>query len=158
MNAKLHQNQIILKDGRSTLGTWAHESSGSVTVGDRIEIPSNIAGDHRGYGAEAIVSRIELDTQTGVYNIEAEVQSDVPTSKRPVVTLNSSLVPTHLHDRFENFVRGKLNVPVIEWEDSFETNPVIRLHQHDDNSRTTLADLQADLRAELHGSLDHASL
>lgn len=155
-NENIRKNQITLKDGKSRIANWTVESGTKLTVGDRIDLPAEVAREHPGFGKQATVSRVELDSQTGALLIDVEADGEIAGSDRPVVTLNSSLVPEDLRTAVESQIRQRLGVPVIEWEESFESAPVLRLHQFGQSKEVTLPMLQTEIRASLNQLLDSA--
>ncbi|WP_348223636.1 hypothetical protein [Luteolibacter sp.] len=146
-------NQIVVKDGKSKIANWTQEFEHRPTVGDRVGIPADVAKALKGYQSEATVSLVEMDQQTGDFHIVLEAECNLPADQRPVVTLNASLLPDRIHDQVENLVRQRLEMPVLEWEDSSETTPIIRFHPFQSQPRTPLATLQKELREILNDAV-----
>ena len=143
-------NQIVVKDGKTKIASWAQEFEHRPTVGDRLRIPDDVAKSLEGYHAEGTVSLVEKDQHTGDYRIEVEAQCDLATDQRPLVTLNASLLPERIHREVEDYLKRCLDLPVLEWEESCETEPIIRLHPFKSQLKTPLATLQRELREILH--------
>lgn len=152
------QHQIVLKDGRNPIASWQATQATALTVGDQIEIPADVANQHPGYGNRAIVSRVEIDGTNGGWIIDVEAESARGAVDRPVVTLNSSLIPEAHRATIEEKVRGSLGLPVIEWEESYEAQPVLRLHHLDTRGGVSAQQLNTELRTTLNGLLETALL
>ncbi len=144
------KNQIVVKDGKSTIACWPQEFEHRPTVGDRVKFPENLAKTLKGYHAEGAVSLVEMDQHTGDFQIVLDAECGLATDQRPFVALNASLLPDRIHQQVEDHVRLRLDMPVIEWEDSSETTPVIRLHPFKSELKTPLATLQQELREILN--------
>lgn len=138
--------QIVVQDGKSKITKWTQDFEHCPTVGDRIRIPEARAGDLQGYQPEATVTMVEVDQNTGRFQITAEAECTLPADQRPLVTLNASLLPERIHDQVEKHVRQRLDLPVLEWEESTHTAPIIRLHPFKSHLRTPLDTLQHELR------------
>lgn len=149
MNTKNH-TQIVVKDGSSKIAGWTQEFEHCPTVGERIRIPDDVARTLGGYDPEAVVSLEEKDQHTGEFRIVADASCSLPTDQRPVVTLNASLLPERIRKEVEDHVRRRLDLPVLEWEDSTATTPIIRLHPFRSQPKTPLDTLQGELREILH--------
>ncbi|RYD19713.1 MAG: hypothetical protein EOP88_17935 [Verrucomicrobiaceae bacterium] len=142
------QNQtrrIILKDGRSRIADWPQQEGTHLTVGDRVTVPQDVAGSLPGYLTEGTVTRVEFDTASGGWNVEAEVGCPVPESNRPVVTLNSSRIEEAQRAEVEAHLRKRVDYPVFDWEDSFESSPVLRIHDHGADLQAKLPQLQSEV-------------
>lgn len=74
------------------------------------------------------------------------------------VALNSSLVPEVHRTSVEGIVRGQLELPVFEWEESDDTAPVIRFHPFDSRPSVSMVELNKEIRSFLHGMLEPAML
>ena|SRR6478672_11207992 len=142
-------NKIVIRDGKTRLAEWTQEFEHRPTVGDRITFPENVARTLQGYRPEAAVCLVEMDQNTGDFQIIVDAECNVPADQRPLVTLNASLLPKRIHQRVENHVRQRLDLPVLEWEESNETTPIVRLHPFKNQLKTPLATLQKELR-EIH--------
>lgn len=138
--------QIVVKDGKSKIAQWTQQFEHCPTVGDRVRIPENMADTLQGYDREATVSLVEMDQNTGNLVISAEAACKLPADQRPLVTLNASLLPQRIHSQVENHLRRRLELPVLEWEESTHTAPIIRLHPFKSQLRTPLETLQSELR------------
>ena len=149
MNTKT-TTQIVIKDGRSKIASWAQEFEHRPTVGDRIRIPDEVALTLEGYDAEATVSLEEIDRTTGDFRIVADAACGLPTDQRPVVTLNGSLLPERIRKEVEDHVRRRLDRPILEWEESSTTTPIIRLHPFKSQLKVSPDTLQHELRDILH--------
>jgi hypothetical protein len=136
-------SHVILKDGRSRIADWQHQ--GSLTVGDRVAVPQDVAGNLPGYLAEATVARVEYDTTTGGWNIEAEAGCPVLESHRPVITLNASRVEEAQRAEVEAHLRKRVDYPIFDWEDSYESIPVLRIHDHGADLQGRLPQLQTEV-------------
>ncbi len=140
-----HQSsRIILKDGRSRIADWPHQGA-HLTVGDRVTIPQEVSGSIPGYLAEGTVSRVEFDTATGGWNIEADAGCPVIESQRPVITLNASRVDESQRAEVEAHLRKRVDYPVFDWEDSYESSPVLRIHDHGADLQGKLPQLQSEV-------------
>jgi ribosomal protein L30E len=139
-------SQIVLKDGKSKIAGWAQEFEHRPTVGDRIRIPEDVARTLEGYDAEATVTMEQMAINTGDVLIVAEASCKLPADHRPVVTLNASLLPERIRKQVEAHVRARLDMPVLDWEESSETVPVIRFHPFKSQPKTSLDTLQRELR------------
>lgn len=148
--------QIVIKDGRSEIASWPQEFEHRPTVGDRIRIPDDVARTLEGYDAEAIVTLEEIDITTGDFRIVANAACGLPSDRRPVVTLNASLLPERIRKEVEDHVRRRLDMPVLEWEESSATAPIIRLHPFKSQPKTSLDTLQRELGAILHKAVELA--
>lgn len=148
--------QIVVKDGKSNIASWTQEFEHRPTVGERVGIPDDVARALEGYEAEAVVALEQMDQNTGDFLIVADAKCNLATDQRAVVTLNASLLPERIHKDVEDHVRRRLELPVIEWEESSETTPVIRLHPFKSNPKTPLDTLQRELREILHRAVQLA--
>lgn len=142
-------SQVVLKDGKSKIAGWAQEFEHRPTVGDRIRIPEDVARTLRGYDVEANVCMEEMALNSGDVLIVAEAICKLPPDQRPVVTLNASLLPERIRKEVEDHMRGRLDMPVLDWEESSETVPIIRFHPFKSQPKTPLETLQAELRGIL---------
>ena len=142
-----------MKDGKSKIACWAQEFEHRPTVGDRLGIPEDVAKTLQGYHTEATVSLVEKDQSTGDFRIEVEAECDLATDQRPLVTLNASLLPERIRSQVEDHVKQRLDLPVLEWAESSETEPVIRLHPFKSHLKTPLATLQQELRGILQDAV-----
>jgi hypothetical protein len=149
MNSKTI-TQIVVKDGRSKIANWTQEFAHRPTVGDRIRIPDDVARTLKGYDSEATISLEEIDRSTGEFRIIADAECSLPTNQRPVVTLNASLLPERIRKQVEDHVRLRLDLPLLEWEESTVTTPIIRLHPFKSQMKTSPETLQRELREILH--------
>ncbi len=147
---------FVLRDGKAIIGRWTPGSAMELTIGDRVGLPQDIIRDHPGYGTHAVVSRVELDINSGARNVDLDVECPLPANRRPYVLLNSSLVSDANRASVEEIVRGKLELPVLEWEESYETTPVIRFHPFDSRPGVSMSELNSQLRSHLHGLLEPA--
>ncbi len=138
-------NQITLKDGRSRLGTWSSETEGHLTIGDRIELPREVAKENPGYGPGAVVTRVEHSADDGLYHIEAEADCKIPANRRTVVTLNKDRVERSLRSAVETLIRKRVQLPLLEWENSRESTPVLRLHSLGEPPKASLPELQREV-------------
>lgn len=136
---------IVVKDGKSKIASWTQEFEHRPTVGDRLRIPEDVAKTLPGYHAEATVSLVEKDYNTGDCTIDLEAECDLATDQRPLVTLNASLLPERSRREVEDHVRRRLVLPVLEWEESSATEPIIRLHPFKSQLKTPLDTLQHEL-------------
>jgi hypothetical protein len=148
--------QIVVKDGKSKIADWTQEFEHTPIVRERIKIPENVAHTLEGYETDAIVSMVEMVQSTGEFRIVAAATCNLATDQRPVVTLNASLIPERIRQEVEDHVRRQLDLPVLEWEESAETAPIIRLHPFNSHPRTPLDTLQDELRQILHSALELA--
>lgn len=148
--------QVVVKDGKSKIATWTQDFEHRPTVGDRIRIPDDVARSLVGYDSDTTVSLEEMDQATGQFTIVADATCDLATDQRPVVTLNASLLPERIHKQVEDHVRSRLDLPVLEWEESSETSPVIRLHPYKSSPKTPLDTLQRELRGILYKAVELA--
>ena len=143
------KTQIVLKDGKSTIGTWTIDFAQHPTVGDRIEVPQEVLDALPGYGAEAVISMVRLDPHSGELNIEAAAKCSLPIDQRPVVILNSDLVPERVRAQVEKHLRNRLKLPLLDWEESSVTDPIVQLHPFNSQQETPLPTLQKELHAIL---------
>jgi ribosomal protein L30E len=148
--------QVVVKDSRSKVADWTQEFEHRPTPGDRLRIPENVARNLEGYEPEATVSLVEMDLETGDFLIVADAACKLATNQRPVVTLNASLIPERIREEVEDHVRRRLDLPVLEWEDSSATAPIIRLHPFKSHPQTPLETLQNELRQILHKAVELA--
>lgn len=139
-------SQIVLKDGKSKIAAWTQEFEHRPTVGDRIRIPDDVVRTLEGYDTEATVSMEEMVLNSGDLLIVADAACKVPANHRPVVTLNASLLPERIRKEVEGHVRRRLDMPVLDWEESSEIMPVIRFHPLKSQPKTPLDTLQRELR------------
>ncbi|RYD48400.1 MAG: hypothetical protein EOP85_03620 [Verrucomicrobiaceae bacterium] len=146
MNTSQDQNasRVILKDGRSRIADWPHTSS-HLTVGDRVEIPQDISATIPGFLTEGTVSRVEFDTATGGWSIEVEVGCPVAESQRPVIILNASRIDESQRAEVEAHLRKRVDYPIFDWEDSYESSPVLRIHDHGANLQEKLPQLRSEI-------------
>jgi hypothetical protein len=149
MNSKTI-TQIVVKDGSSKIANWTQEFAHRPTVGDKIRIPDDVARTLEGYDSEATISLEEIDRSTGEFRITADAECNLPTNQRPVVTLNASLLPERIRKEVEDHVRLRLDLPLLEWEESSVTTPIIRLHPFKSQLKTPPDTLQHELREMLH--------
>ncbi len=145
MKTKSNQ-QIVVIDGKSNIASWTQDFEHPPTVGDRIRFPEDVAKSLKGYAPEATISLVELNQNTGDAVIAVDAECNLPADQRPSVTLNSSLLPERIHREVENHVRQRLELPLIEWERSSETTPILRLHPFKSQLKTPLTTLQRELR------------
>jgi len=157
-NQENQMNQIILKDGRSRIGEWTAETGGHLTVGDRVELPGEIARENPGYGPGAVVTRVEHSADDGLCHIEAEADCKVPANRRTVVTLNKDRVERALRADVEAHIRKRVELPLLEWEESRESVPVLRMRSPGDAPKASLADLQREVSQLLADSLQPMGL
>lgn len=139
-------SQIVLKDGKSKIASWNQEFEHRPTVGERIRIPEGVARTLEGYDTEATVSMEEMVLNSGEVVIVADAACKLPTDQRPVVTLNASLLPVRIRKEVESHVRNRLDLPLLDWEESSMTEPIIRLHPFKSKPKTSLDTLQRELR------------
>ncbi len=139
-------SQIVLKDGKSKIAGWTQDFEHRPTVGDRIRIPDDVVRSLEGYDAEATISMEEMALTTGDVLIVADAVCKLPPDHRPVVTLNASLLPERIRNEVEAHVRRRLEMPVLDWEESSETVPVVRFHPLKSQPKTSLDTLQRELR------------
>lgn len=149
MNSKTI-TQMIVKDGSSKIANWTQEFANRPTVGDRIRIPEEVARTLEGYDSEATISLEEIDRITGEFRIIADAECSLPANQRPVVTLNASLLPARIRKEVEDHVRRRLDLPLLEWEESSVTTPITRLHPFKSHLKTPPDTLQRELREILH--------
>jgi len=149
--------QVVVKDSRSKIASWTQEFEHRPTPGDRIPIPENVARNLEGYDAEATVSLVEMDLESGEFRIVADASCNLATNQRPVVTLNASLIPERVREEVEDHVRRRLELPVLEWQESAETAPIVRLHPFKSQPRIPLATLQDELRQILRHAVELSS-
>ncbi|MES2923519.1 MAG: hypothetical protein V4819_18330 [Verrucomicrobiota bacterium] len=142
-------DQIVVKDGKTTIATWTQEFEHRPTVGDRIRIPENVAQALVGYQPEATVSQLGMDQNTGDVQIVLDANCSMAADQRPLVTLNASLLPERIRQQVEDHVRQRLDGPVLLWEESSATSPIIRLHPFKSSLKTPQETLQNELRAIL---------
>lgn len=145
MNTQPQSARIVLKDGKSRIADWPHEDGTHLTVGDRVALPQDVGTRLPGYLAEATVTRVEFDTATGGWNIEADAGCPVIESQRPVVTLNASRIEESQRAEVETHLRGRLEFPVFDWEESYESAPILRLHDHGSDLQGRLPELQKEV-------------
>lgn len=143
------KTQIVLKDGKSTIGTWTIDFAHHPTVGERVEVPDDVLKALPGYGAEAVISMVRIDPDSGELNIEAAAKCELPIDQRPVVILNANLVPERIRGRVEKHLRSRMNLPLLDWEASSATDPIVQLHPFNSRQETPLATLQKELHAIL---------
>lgn len=144
MNTKSN-DQIVVKDGKSKIACWTQEFEHLPTVGDRLKLPEDVAKTLAGYHAEGTVALVEKDHNTGDFRIEVAAECDLAIDQRPLVTLNASLLPERIHCDVEDHVKKRLDLPVLEWEESSLTEPIIRLHPFKSHLKTPLDTLQHEL-------------
>ncbi len=137
-------NQVILKDGKSVIGTWSLGTGNHPTIGDRIDISAEAR--KAGYGEKGEVTKVEFDRTEPVCRIEVEADCPLATDQRPVIALNQSMFPEKLRESVEDHVRSRLEFPVLEWEESYRTTPIVRVHEFNGRLKTPLDTLQAELR------------
>lgn len=138
-------SRIILKDGRSRIADWPHQDNAHLTVGDRVALPQDVADKLPGYLAEGTVTRVEFDTASGSWNVEAEVGCPIIESNRPVITLNASRVDDAQRAAVEAHLRKRVDYPIFDWEDSYESTPVLRIHDHGADLQGKLPQLQSEV-------------
>lgn len=149
---------IVLKDGKSRIADWTQDFESQPTLGDRITLPASVNSIDTGYLREAIVSRVEIGAPAGGRTIEAHAESSIPAARRTVVTLNRSLIPERVREVVEARIRKLVQLPIFEWEESFGSNPIIRLHQFHTHGDTVLTTLQAEIRVILDQHLQPTGL
>ena len=146
------KSQIVLKDGKSTIASWNTDSATRPTVGERIDLPEKVTGKLKDYASQAEVTMVRMDPQHGELVVEAAAQSNLPVDQRPVVILNASMVPERLRQEVEDHLRKQLVLPVLDWEESTATTPIVQLHPFQGRLKTPVAQLQE----ELHEMIVHA--
>lgn len=136
--------QLILKDGHTSLASWAQEFETRPVIGETVELPGSLALDPGVYSPRAVVSRIEV--QDGAPDrIELAATCLVPRRDRPVVALNASRIRPELRETAEAQVRRLLGHPVIDWETSYDADPVVRFHQPGPPGSTSPAGVRSSL-------------
>ncbi|WP_193213054.1 hypothetical protein [Luteolibacter marinus] len=140
------KNQVVVKDGKTRIADWNREFEQHPTVGDRIAIPDDVARNLSGYESEVTVSMVRMDPHTGDLVIEADARCKIPTEQRAVVTLNAGLIPERVRQEAERLLRSRLDHPVIDWEESDEATPIVRIHPFKSELKTPLEQLQEQLR------------
>jgi len=143
-------SQIVLKDGKSTIASWTQDFEHRPTVGERIRIPDDLVRTLEGYDAHATVSMEEMVLDSGDVVIVAEAACKLPAARRPVVTLNASLLPVRIRKEVEAHLRRRLDFPILDWEESSMTEPIVRLHPFKSQLKTPLDTLQREIREILH--------
>jgi hypothetical protein len=146
---------VVLKDGKSELATWSQDPSGRPTVGERIQIPAAVLAAITGFGPSGNVTKVEIDQRNHAGRIEVEAESTTSIELRPVLTLNASLIPENLRQLVESHLRAGLESPVLEWEESFDSKPIVRVHQLKGGLQTPLETLQSEVLGILK---DHSEL
>lgn len=141
--------RIVLKDGKSRIADWPHQAGSHLTVGDRVAVPQDVSKSILGYLAEATVTRVEFDTATGGWNIEADAGCPVAESLRPVVTLNANRIEESQRPDVEAHLRKRIDYPVFDWENSYDSAPVLRIHDHDTGLQAKLPQLQQEILKSL---------
>jgi len=149
-NNKANITHIILKDGLSTLASWTHQFDKEPTIGEIISISGQWTDPLPGYGDRATVRKIELNTKTNELNIEVEPLVNQKESSRPVVALNADLIPERVRPAVEAYLRDHLDLPLLDWEQSRELGPILRLHENGSKAKLGLPELQAGIRHLLH--------
>lgn len=119
-------NQIVLMDAKSEIASWPL-NSGRPTVGDRIDVTPGAQGT--GYGNSGTVTKVEVNQRNGVCRIEVEADCPLANELRPVVSLNANLIPDRVRKEVEAHLRSRLDFPVLEWLESYETRPIVQVHE-----------------------------
>jgi len=149
-NNKANLTHIILKDGLSTLASWTHQFDKEPTIGETISISGQWANPLPGYGDRATVRKIELNTKTNELHIEVEPLLHQKENSRPVVVLNADLIPERVRTEVEAYLRDHLDLPLLDWEQSRELEPILRFHENGSKPKLGLPELQAGIRHILH--------
>jgi|GEM_PF-1855069 len=149
-NDKPNITHVILKDGLSILASWTHQFDKIPTIGETISISDQWADPLPGYGDRASVRKIELNTKTNELHIEVEPLLHQKESSRPVVALNADLIPERVRTAVESYLRDHLDLPLLDWEQSHELEPILRLHENGSKAKSDLPQLQAGIRHILH--------
>jgi hypothetical protein len=138
-------NKIVVKDGKSKIASWNQDFEHRPTVGERVKIPAAVAETIKDFKPEATVSLVQMDQTTGDFQIVVDAECKLPTDQRPVVALNASLIPDRIRTDVEGHLRKRLDSPVLDWEESSATTPIIHLHPFKSKLRTPLEKLQAEV-------------
>lgn len=149
---------VVLRDGKNRIADWSQDFESQPTLGDRITLPESVDSIDTGYLRQATVSRVEIDAAAGARTIEAHVESSIPAARRTVLTLNGSLIPERAREIVEAQLRKRIELPIFEWEESFGSDPIIRLHQFRSHGEVTLHTLQTEVRKTLDEHLQSAGL
>ena len=149
-NNKTNITHIILKDGFSTLASWTQQFDKEPTIGETISISGQWSDPLPGYGDRATVRKIELNTKTNELHIEVEPLLHQKESSRPVVALNADLIPERVRPAVESYLRDHLDMPLLDWEQSRELEPILRFHENGSKAKLGFPELQAGIRHILH--------
>lgn len=149
-------NHIVLMDAKSEVASWPLNSGSRPTVGDRIDVTIGARGT--GYGNSGTVTKVEVNQRNGVCRIVVEADCPLANEQRPVVSLNANLIPDRLRKEVEAHLRSRLDFPVLEWMESYETRPIVQVHEGSTPLKTPLRTLQSELRDILEKAVDLAVL
>lgn len=147
----------MLKDGRMQLATWSQDFEHMPTIGERVDVSGRLSHGISGYGDQGMVSRVEMDPENSMQRIDVEAECELKDHQRPVVFLNANLVPARDRAEVEDYLRSHLDLPILDWENSLETQPIVRVHTGLAKLRTPVPTLQAEIRNILmsHSELSH---
>ena len=121
------QTFVILKDGGAQLAAWTQSFDQRPTLGESLEIPADLHTDLAGYEPHALVSRIELRSPLPD-QIDLEASCRIQKFERTIIVINSSLICDSMRGDVEAYVRSKLQFPLIYWDSSTDSYPVVRFY------------------------------
>jgi hypothetical protein len=136
--------QIAFMDGTSEVTSWPLKSGSQPTVGDRVDVAEG--AKNTGYSNTGIVTKVEVDEHSGTYRIEVAAECPLASNERPVFSLNANMIPDRLRKEVETLLRTRIDFPVVEWLESYETTPIVQVHEHNTKMKTPVKILQTEIR------------
>lgn len=142
---------FILKDGHSRLAAWILPADQRPSLYESVEIPDRFRETLVGYEPRAVVTRIEMEKFNAI-QIDLEAISLVKKEQRPVIILNSARIGDRRRGAIEAYLRSKLAFPLVYWESSTSSDPVIRFYDPATGAKACSADIQSGILGHLHRS------
>ncbi|MES2466884.1 MAG: hypothetical protein V4675_06255 [Verrucomicrobiota bacterium] len=143
-NAINQQASIVLKDGHTILATWTLPFDKRPQLFDSLEIPARFQTALAGYEPTAVITRIEVRPALPD-KIDLAALCHVKEQDRPVIVINSARIGKSQHGAAEGYLRSKLQFPLIYWESSTASDPVVRFHDSVTGRKSCPADIQSGL-------------
>lgn len=118
---------FVLKDGHSRLATWILPGDRRPSLNESVEVPDRFREALVGYEPRAVVTRIEVG-KSPPDQVDLEAISLTKMEHRPVIVLNSDRIGDRWRGGVEAYLRSQLANPLIYWESSISSDPVVRFH------------------------------
>ncbi len=143
-NAVNQQASIVLKDGDTILATWTLPFDKRPQLFESLEIPARFQTALAGYEPTAVITRIEVGAPLPD-KIDLAALCHVKDQGRPVIVINSARIGKSQRGAAEGYLRSRLQFPLIYWESSTASDPVVRFHDPVTGRKSCPADIQSGL-------------